>query len=202
MRATDRESRTDGEGGVRTTWTARAASAVLVLALTGCGASGGSDASGTPTTTPTGETSTSAPTSSTGGPVDPADPTSAPVDGCPYLTEGEVTDALGAPTVETAGTLNACFFDPVSDEGAGVMVSRVDVQIDPTDYARQTRVLCQGDVTDVEAGDDAFVCVLGLGPQGQVYLGRALVTINVTDAADDATGLQVAAELLPLVTVP
>ena len=66
------------------------------------------------------------------------------------------------------------------------MLSRVDVQIDPADYAAQTKALCQGEVTDVDAGDEAFACVMGLGPQGQVYDGKVLVTVAVNDAADDA----------------
>ena len=83
-----------------------------------------------------------------------------------------------------------------------MLLSRVDVQIDPADYARQSRQLCQGEVTDVDAGDVAFACVMGLGPQGQLYAGQVLVTVAVNDAVDDAAGIAAAAALLPEVTVP
>ena len=83
-----------------------------------------------------------------------------------------------------------------------MLLSRVDVQIDPADYAHQSRQLCKGEVTDVDAGDVAFACVMGLGPQGQLYAGRVLVTVAVNDAVDDATGIAVAAALLPEVTIP
>ena len=139
----------------------------------------------------------------------PPPPTRAPTseappeeEGCPYLTAEQVTAALGSPTHETAGTINACFFDPEGGEGPSVLLSRVDVQIDPADYAHQSRQLCEGEVTDVDAGDVAFACVMGLGPQGQLYAGRVLVTVAVNDAADDATGIAVAAALLPEVTIP
>jgi hypothetical protein len=143
---------------------------------------------------PTGEESTSV--SSPG-----SSPTTS-VEGCPYLTVDQVTAALGAPVVETAGSLHACFFDPTSGSGASVMLSRVDVEIEPTAYAAQTRALCQGEVSDVDAGDEAFACVMGLGPQGQLYTGSVLVTVNVNGAADDDAGIAVAAALLPEVTIP
>lgn len=182
---------------MRATWMARLGAVTLLLALTGCGASDSSEATQTPTPTTSALASTSSlPTSES------SHPTGSPADGCPYLTAEQVTAALGAPTLETAGSLNACFFDPESSDGPSAMVSRVDVQIDPEEYAQQTRKLCTGDITEVEAGGDAFACVLGLGPTGQVYLGRVLITINVSDDADDATGIAAAAALLPLVTVP
>ncbi len=181
---------------MRTTLATAQVLAALVLAalvLTGCGAqgSGGVDPAATdPTTT--------ASTATTGT----SDPTT-PVDAnCPYLTADQVTDALDQPTVETAGTVHACFFDPVSGTGPSVMLSRVDIQIDPTDYALQSKALCQGDVTDVDAGDEAFACVSGMGPQGQVYAHRVLISINVNGATDDAAGVADAADLLTRVTVP
>jgi hypothetical protein len=162
-----------------------AAVAVLLAGLTGCGES-----------------------ASSGATPDPSDPTPTPsadptpeAEGCPYLTAEQVTTTLGSPSRETAGTLNACFFDP-EGEGPSVLLSRVDVQIDPADYAHQSRQLCEGEVTDVEAGDVAFACVMGLGPQGQLYSGRVLVTVSVNDAADEAAGIAAAAALLPEVTIP
>ena len=158
-----------------TTWK-RLGAAALVLALAGCGDTG---SEATDETTPS-------PSSS----------------GCPYLHADQVSEALGAPTKETAGTVNACFFDPESGKGPEVLVSKIDIAIDPTDYATQSRALCLGDVTDVEAGDVAFACLASMGPIGQLYVGRVLITISITEAADDATGVAAAATLLPQVTVP
>jgi hypothetical protein len=82
------------------------------------------------------------------------------------------------------------------------MLSRVDIQIDPAEYAVQSKALCQGDVTDVEAGDVAFACVMGLGPQGQLYDGPVLIAVAVDDATDEAAGIAAIVALLPEITVP
>ena len=169
-----------------------AAAALVVLSLASCSESTSSGATDDPTLP-----SSSSPT---------ADPTPTETGGaeevCPYLTAEQVTTAIGAPVTETAGTVHACFFDPVSGTGPSVMLSRVDVEIDPADYATQTRALCQGEVTDVELGDQAFACVMGLGPQGQLYTGKVLITVNINGAADDAAGITMAAALLHDVTIP
>ncbi len=174
------------------TWVAGLAVVLVIgLVLAGCG-----DATSSGPGVGTGEpTGSSSPTSDT-PPTGSADPT------CPYISADQVSDAVGTETTATAGTLHACFFDPVGGTGPSVMLSRVDVQIDPVDYAHESRALCQGEVTDVEAGTDAFACVMGLGPQGQVYVGRVLITVNVDGTADDAAGIAAAAELLREVTVP
>jgi hypothetical protein len=186
---------------MRTRWvtTLAACTTLGVVLLAGCGDADRSDATAQPTP---GSSSTPGPTSDPGEPGGTGGPTEPAGERCPYLTPEQVSTALGSPVTETAGSIHACFFDPPGGEGPSVMLSRVDVQIDPADYARQTRELCQGEVTDVDAGDEAFACVMGLGPQGQVYAGRVLVTVNVDDAADDATGIAVAASLLPEVRVP
>ena len=55
----------------------------------------------------------------------------------------------------------------------------------------------------VPAGDlVAALSVSGMGPQGQMYTHRVLISINVNGAEDDAAGVADAAELLLLVTVP
>lgn len=174
---------------MRARWAAVAL--VLATALTGCG---GSDESSVdrpepgPTSSPTAPESTDA--------SEPAE------EGCPYLTGEQVTAVLGTDTTETAGTVHACFFDPVSGEGPSVMLSRVDIQIDPAEYAVQSKALCQGDVTDVEAGDEAFACVMGLGPQGQLYDGPVLIAVAVDDAVDEVAGIAFIVKLLPEITVP
>ena len=175
---------------MRATWVA---AALVTLSLTACGGTDSSQATDDPTDPPP---TASSPT--------PSEPVQTPGDDevCPYLTLEQVAAALGARVVETAGSVHACFFDPESGSGPSVMLSRVDVQIDPVDYAAQTKALCHGEVTDVEAGDEAFACVMGLGPQGQVYVGKVLVTVNVNGATDDASGIAVAADLLSEVTVP
>jgi hypothetical protein len=185
---------------MRATWarkiTAAVAAVLMTSALAGCGESASSGAIDQPTDSPT-STATSP---SDEAPTSEAPPTEE--EGCPYLTADQVTAALGAPTKETAGTVNACFFDPEGGDGPSVLLSRVDVQIDPAEYARQSKLLCKGDVTDVDAGDEAFACVMGLGPQGQLYHGRVLVNVAVNDAPDEATGIALAATLLPEVTIP
>ena len=186
---------------MRTRWVA--ATFLLAATLAGCGDTTSSGASDDPAD-PTHQASMSSSTTSTTG----EEPSPTEEERCPYLTPEQVSSALGAAVVETAGSVHACFFDPEGSEdggeveGASVMLSRVDVQIEPSDYAAQTKALCQGEVTDVEAGDDAWACVMGLGPQGQLYDGRVLVTVNVNGAADDAAGIEVAAALLPEVTIP
>jgi len=181
---------------MRGSWTGVAGTlvlAVLALSLAGCGDSGSSGAADVPTSS----TSTTASGGSSSAATEPA------ADGCPYLTAEQVSDAVGASTTETAGTVHACFFDPEGGgSGPSVMLSRIDVQIDPTDYATQSRALCQGDVTDVDTGDVAFACVMGIGPQGQLYEDRVLVTVSVVGAADDAAGVEAAASLLPQITIP
>jgi hypothetical protein len=184
---------------------ARCSVATLLLAVTlaGCADTTSSGAVDGPTDAPSTSSATSGQTSE-----EPSDePSPDEEERCPYLTPEQVSEALGAPLVETAGSVHACFFDPEGAEegdaeGASVMLSRVDVEINPVDYAAQTRALCLGEVTDVDAGDEAFACVMGLGPQGQMYAGRVLVTVNVMGAADDATGIGIAAALLPEVSVP
>ncbi len=57
-------------------------------------------------------------------------------------------------------------------------------------------------MTDVAVGDEAFACMSGMGPQGQMYTHRVLISINVNGAEDDAAGVADAADLLMLVTVP
>ena len=181
---------------MRARWAA--AALVLATALTGCGGSDESQATDQPEPSAT-STATGTPSPTATASTDPSEPAE---EGCPYLTAEQVTAVLGADTTETAGTVHACFFDPVSGKGPSVMLSRVDIQIDPTDYAVQSKALCQGDVTDVEAGDEAFACVMGLGPQGQLYDGPVLSAVAVDDAADEATGIASIVALLPEITVP
>jgi hypothetical protein len=180
---------------MRTRWAAVAL--VLTTALTGCGGSDESGA-GQPEPVPT-SSATGTPSRTASESTDASEPAE---EGCPYLSGEQVTAVLGADTTETAGTVHACFFDPVSGEGPSVMLSRVDVQIDPAEYAVQSKALCQGDVTDVEAGDEAFACVMGLGPQGQLYDGPVLIAVAVDDAVDEAAGIASIVELLHEITVP
>ena len=170
---------------------------VLATALTGCGGSDESRADPPEPDATSSATGTPSPTATES--TDESEPAE---EGCPYLTAEQVTTVLGADTTETAGTVHACFFDPVSGDGPSVMLSRVDIQIDPAEYAVQSKALCQGDVTDIDAGDEAFACVMGLGPQGQLYDGPVLIAVTIDDAADDAAGIASIVELLPEVTVP
>jgi hypothetical protein len=183
---------------MRATWAAAVAAVLVTTGLAGCGESESSGAADP----------TDPPSASSGATTLPTDETTPPEDlpsdkgRCPYLDAEQVTATLGVPTKETAATVNACFFDPENGEGPSVLLSRVDVQIDPAEYAHQSRALCKGDVTTVDAGDVAFACVIGLGPQGQLYVGPVLVNVAVNDASDEATGIAMAAALLPEVTIP
>jgi hypothetical protein len=186
---------------MRATWarirvTGAVVTVLVVSGLAGCGDATSDGAVDQPSHDPGSSATTSA------GPTPTSQAPPSDEKGCPYLTAEQVSAALGSPTEETAGTLNACFFDPEAGEGPSVLLSRVDVQIDPADYAHQSRQLCKGEVTEVDAGDVAFACVIGLGPQGQVYAGRVLVNVAVNDATDDAAGIAAAAALLPEVTIP
>jgi len=180
---------------MRARWAAVAL--VLATALTGCGGSDESQADQSEPGATSSATGTPSPTA-----TDSTDSSEPAEEGCPYLTAEQVTAVLGADTSETAGTVHACFFDPVSGDGPSVMLSRVDIEIDPAEYAVQSKALCQGDVTDVEAGDEAFACVMGLGPQGQLYDGPVLIAVAVDDAVDDAAGIASIVELLPEIAVP
>jgi len=180
---------------MRARWAAVAL--VLATALTGCGGSDESQADQSEPGATSSATGTPSPTA-----TDSTDSSEPAEEGCPYLTAQQVTAVLGADTSETAGTVHACFFDPVSGDGPSVMLSRVDIEIDPAEYAVQSKALCQGDVTDVEAGDVAFACVMGLGPQGQLYDGPVLIAVAVDDAADEAAGIASIVELLPEIAVP
>ncbi len=179
-----------------TSWGTAVIVAVALVTLAGCGdeTSSGADSGATDPAS-----SGSPGSSSSAGSADPTEPAG---DVCPYLTAEQVSAVTGTPTSETAGSVHACFFDPDGGKGPSVMLSRVNIEIDPTDYAVQSRALCQGEVTDVDAGDEAFACVMGLGPQGQLYVDRVLISVNVNDATDDAVGIADAAQLLGEVTIP
>ena len=166
---------------------------LAALVLAGCGDQDSSGASSGAT-----DPTTAASTVSAGA----TDPTKPAEEGCPYLAAEQVAAALKTPMTETAGSVHACFFDPDRGTGPSVLLSRVNLQIDPIDYATQSRALCQGEVTDVAVGDEAFACMSGMGPQGQMYTHRVLISINVNGAEDDAAGVADAADLLMLVSVP
>jgi hypothetical protein len=97
-----------------------------------------------PSRAPPRRTGAASPTATGRPTVEPAE------EGCPYLTAEQVTAVLGADTAETAGTATPASSTPWR-HGPSVMLSRVDIQIDPAEYAVQSKALCQGDVTDVEA---------------------------------------------------
>jgi hypothetical protein len=186
-----------GTRGTRGTARMAVVAVLLLLALAGCGESNLSGADAAPTGDSTRHPSTSSPSADPG--------TESSDEGCPYLTAEQVTEVLGSPTVETAGTANACFFDPAGgndNDGPAVLLNRIDIQIDPTDYAAQSRDLCQGKVTDVYVGDVAFACMSALGPQGQLYSGRVLITVAVSGMTYDDAGIAAAVELLKQVQIP
>ncbi|MCK9248367.1 MAG: hypothetical protein M0P31_05240 [Solirubrobacteraceae bacterium] len=116
---------------------------------------------------------------------------------CRYLDLGDVNAATGATLEEVAAGEGGCTFAPPSGaEGPRVALNRIDIAIDPKQYADGAKENCKGERTDVSAGDVGWACVT-INPQGIVIKDRTLLQVDVTDAADDAAGVAIAAKLVP-----
>ncbi|MGD9695217.1 MAG: hypothetical protein AB7V42_06100 [Thermoleophilia bacterium] len=115
---------------------------------------------------------------------------------CPLLDAAAVGAATGEEAVLNGGGPQFCSFTAGDID---VTVNATEIAIDVDQYVAGTRDVCDGPVTDVDAGDAAFTCV-AIAPQGFVVHGRTIVAVQVNGAADDATGLGIAGELLPSVT--
>lgn len=131
------------------------------LLLTGCGGDEESDAD-EPGTGAADTTSEFTP---------PADDT----DECPFADVAQVSEAAGFELTVTAGGEGGCFLTGSSDIGADLTISitPTEIQIDPEDYAEGSREVCEGEITEVEAGDEAFACE-AFGIQG---LAAALLPV-------------------------
>lgn len=163
------------------------------LMLTGCG----DDPDPAPESSPSEDTSTSPPASS-------PTPTEASDESCAMLDTEAVTAALGEGMVLSASGPQTCIFGPIDPaSAASLTVSLTELAIDPTEYAAGTRDLCEGEVTEVEAGDVAFACVTFVGPQGYVFVDSVSILLDVVTADEsEPAALAAAAALLPSVTAP
>ncbi len=160
--------------------------ATALLLLAGCGGDGDDGpTAGSP----------SAPASSD-------EPATAPGDGdCSYLSVEAVSTALGEEAGLTASGPASCLFGATGSD-LGVTLNVTDIAIDVDEYVAGTRELCEGDLVEVEAGEDAFVCTTFAGPQGFVFGGGQSVLVEVNDAEDDTTAVGALTALLPQVTFP
>jgi hypothetical protein len=167
------------------------------LMLTGCG----DDPDPAPESSPSEDTSTSPPASS---PTPTPTPTEASDESCAMLDTEAVTAVLGEGMVLSASGPQTCIFGPTDPaSAASLTVSLTELAIDPTEYAAGTRDLCEGEVTEVEAGDVAFACVTFVGPQGYVFVDSVSILLDVVTADEsEPVALAAAAALLPSVTAP
>lgn len=132
-------------------------------------------------------------------------PASDAVEGsCAVLGADAVTAALGEDMVVTASGPQTCLFGPAAaGSAAKVTASVTEIAIDLQEYAAGSRDLCEGEVTEVEAGEVAFACVTFVGAQGYVFDNGKSVLLDVVTADESPeAGVAAAAELLPSVTVP
>lgn len=168
--------------------------AAVPLLLGGCG--------GDPEPAPTGgdEPSDAATTTA------PSEPTTSSADEgtCTMLSAEAVTAALGEEMVVSVGFPQSCLFSPADPaSAASVTASATAIAIDLAEYAAGTRDLCEGEVTEVEAGEVAFACVTFVGPQGYVFEDSTSVLLDVvTGDESESAAVAAAAALLPSVTVP
>lgn len=122
---------------------------------------------------------------------------------CAYLPTDAVASALGVDVEVTAASEVACVFRSTDDSDLSLELNRIDILIDPEQYAEEARDLCdEGTVVDVEAGDRAYACV-NFGPPGAYYEGDVLISMgsSFADDEDEPLILDAIVELLPEVTV-
>ncbi|MDO9494589.1 MAG: hypothetical protein Q7J48_02700 [Nocardioides sp.] len=174
---------------------------VAPLMLAACG----EDADPASTTDRSDDTSTSpTPTEATEATEATEPSTSAAEDECVLLPAEAVTTALGEDMVVSASGPQSCLFGPGDPASAASITAAVtELAIDPEEYAAGSRELCEGEITDVDAGDEAFACVTFVGPQGFVFEGSTSVVLDVTTGDEsEPAAIAAAAALLPSVVVP
>jgi len=95
----------------------------------------------------------------------------------------------------------ACLFDAVAEDSpASASVNLTQLQVDPGQYAADTRDLCEGPATEAEGGDQAFACVTFVGPQGYYFEGATSVLVEV-GTADEAEESAITAEVALLASI-
>lgn len=118
-----------------------------------------------------------------------------PLGECPMLADAAVTKAFSRPMGVLTANPEMCVFTPTK----GMTDSSVTVNLGSGGDAAAARNKCKGEITEVEAGDDAFACVAGSGVQGYVFDGGSSVVLDVV-FGNNEKALKAAAELLPSVT--
>lgn len=177
--------------------------ALASLVLAGCGGDG-EDTSPAPTSSPTVSSSGDLPESDPPetSPSETSPSENVPGDeSCSFLPLDAVTAALGEEMELAASGPTTCIFGPVSASSpASATLNVTPLDIDPATYAAGTRDLCEGPVTEADAGDQAFACVTFLGAQGFWFEGATSIVVDVTTPDEDETSaVAAAAALLPSV---
>ena len=133
----------------------------------------------------------------------PTETRSAEVDGCEFLPLTVVTEAFGEEMEVVAGP-ETCIFSSVAEESPSALTLNViRILIDPDEYAEGSRENCDGEITEVDAGDQAWTCVTFVGPQGYLFEGgySAVLDVVAADEDDDAAALALAEAVLPSITL-
>ncbi len=132
-------------------------------------------------------------TDSSGSPAD------APSGACPFVGPAPLDEAFATSFEETYGNEDGCsFIDP---DGLSVLVTRIDIAIDPEQYAEESTSSCEdGSVVEVDAGDSAFACI-AIGPSATVFHGDQAINLGVLAADDEDAAVDALAAALPSVTV-
>lgn len=183
-------------------WMRRGAAAAVLagLVLSGCGGDDDDASTDTPASTEAAGTET---TEAAGTETTEADPSGDPIDSggtCPYLATEDLSAAFGSTFEVLAGAETGCAF--TDEDGLGVQVGRIDIQIDPETYAEEATESCEeGTLVEVEAGDRAYACI-AIGPNASYYEGDVLISLSVLTADDEQAVVDAFAEVLPSITVP
>lgn len=191
-----------------------AAALLAALVLTGCSDDDDGDTKATSTTT-AGETTEPTEDGNTveGGDTaeddDVVDTTDVPENGdtfpttdadCTFLDPADLGDAFGTTfTVESASDTGCGFVD---DTGQSVILTRLDIEIDPAIYASEAADTCRPETVQmVDAGDAAFACIV-VSPTASVFEGAVSINLNVVTAPDEDAVVDDFAAVLPSVTFP
>lgn len=122
---------------------------------------------------------------------------------CTYLATDAVASALGVDVEVSSAGERACVFRSTDDSDLSLELTRIDILIDPEQYADEARDLCDaGTVVDIDAGDQAYACV-DFGPSGSYYQGDVLISLGSSflDDEDEQLIFDAIVELLPEITV-
>lgn len=118
-----------------------------------------------------------------------------PLGACPMLADKVVTKAFGRAMGVLTASPEMCVFTPTK----GMTDSSVAINLASGGDPAAARSKCKGEITEVEAGDDAFACAVGSGVQGHVFDGDSSAVLEVV-LGTNAKAIKAAAELLPSVT--